>query len=254
MSKMSLNEIPGSAPAPATPTQPVESPAATTGGAVPDMSLARQNTLNTGFVGEVTSKDLTMPRVNLVHRTSQGELAAFTPGSLVLDKSFLLANLGETLNFVVLSAKKMYQQDTAYGDDMGDVVDTVAEVVARGGSIVYGSPNFWYERVDLLMAIQKPDSLDNEALFPYEAGFTSPFIKDPMALAVITLSKSAFTSMAKPIITAAVSTLRNKLHCGVWTVKTRMKVGAKGTWPVPEARLIGILPDEDGAKLQSLLG
>jgi hypothetical protein len=252
MAKMSLHQLPEdnapqATPAALTPTE-----------AKPDMSLAKQEGgLSTGLQGEITNKDLRLPRINLVHRTSQNELAAFATGSIVLDKSLELFKVGGHANLVVLSAKKMYQENTNYGEDMGEVVDTAAEVIAKGGSLVYGATNFWYERIDLLMAISKPDSVDDELLFPYSAdlkGAPEDLFANPMCLAMMTLSKSAFNSMAKPIITAAVSTLRIGLERGVWRMTTRIKNGAKGSWPIPEVRMVGILPEEASASIKALLG
>ena len=186
-----------------------------------------------GIEGEVDNRDIQLPRLNLLQKTSELVDVGFSPNSFALNKEI---PLGKSLEAVVVKLTKKFQQDTVYGSDVTPhVCDTLAEVREAGGSTEWGSDNRYSELAHIQLLVKAPAGTSEDQLdaFPYEVDGAH------WAPCMLTVAKTAYKAAAKPIITAAFSTLRAGLHHGLWTVAAEMKSAPMGTWSVPQFKLTG---------------
>lgn len=186
-----------------------------------------------GIEGEVDNRDIQLPRLNLLQKTSELVDAGFSPNSFALNKEI---PLGKSLEVVVVKLSKKYQQDTVYGSEVqAHVCDTLAEVREAGGSIEWGAENHYSEMANMQLLVKAPAGISEDQLdaFPYEVDGSH------WAPCMLTVAKTAYKAAAKPVITAAFSTLRAGLHHGLWTVVAEMKSAPMGTWSVPAFKLTG---------------
>lgn len=212
-------------------------------------ALATVASGNSAMQGEFTTSDLRLPRINLVQKMS--ELAeSFKFGDVVFEKTMRVGGLENPLPFTVLRLVKQYQQDLPYGsEEMPQVYNTSEEVRAAGGSVVRGAPNYFSEIAHIQMAIAAPEEIDEEMLdfFPYSNNGKS------WAKAVMTVSRSAYSTLAKPLITHGFNTLRDGFHNGLFELHVDLKKSAKGNYVVPVPVYKGRHTQEDAAFFTSLL-
>lgn len=192
------------------------------------------------LVGEISGDDLILPRINLTQKV--GDLGdQFGPGVIVFQKEQVLWKEGDDpLNAVILHAQKRYQENTEFGsDEMGQVVDTLDEVKALGGWIDWRDGEDgrreappWAPRLDVVLVVEAPKGADT-SLFPFD------FDGKAYAAAVWTLSKSAFTSAGRMILTARATFLRDGYRTGRWQVTAAKRQGPKGVYFVPSFRASG---------------
>ncbi len=229
-----------------------DTPVAETALVAPDApvsrSLATVAPANNAMQGEFTTSDLRLPRLNLVQKMS--ELSEnFKFGDIVFEKTMRVGGLENPLPFTVLRLVKQYQQDLPYGsEDMPQVFDTSEEVRAAGGSIIRGAPNYFSEIAHIQMAIAAPEELEEEHLefFPYSNAGKS------WAKAVLTVSRSAYSTLAKPLITHGFNTLRDGFHNGLFELHVDLKKSAKGNYVVPVPVYKGRHSQEDAAFFSTL--
>ena len=69
---------------------------------------------------------------------------------------------------------------------------------------------------------------------------------------MFTVSKSAYKSAARPVITAAFNTLRSGLGRGLWQLTSETKKNAMGSWETPVMKLVGRTSDEMSAMVNEL--
>lgn len=201
-----------------------------------EIAVASSPMTPSGIEGEVTAEDIRIPRLNLVQKS--GNLAdSFSPGSFVFEKAVTLAKPGEPISATFLRLKKYYQEKIEYGtsNEMPPRYNTAQEVVANGGSLIYGEPRYFQEVADLMVAVQAPEGLDSEAeqYFIYNAGG-----KD-YALAAYTVAASAYTSLAKRLLTDAAMNLRNGLWNGQYKVHSELRKNGTNSWYVPVGTFAG---------------
>lgn len=180
--------------------------------------------------GEVTSKDIKMPTLNIVQ--SVGPLSeTHEPGQIVLNKDLVLAEPEGTIILSVLTANPYYLENVPYGEDkVARIWRTEAEVKEAGLHLEWindKKPPVG-RAMDTLVAIQ---SDVQNALSPYE--FDGHFY----ALANWGLRGTAFNRAGKILLTASQYNLKSGLHFGSWTLSTRReKLGSNWVWvPVIKA-------------------
>jgi hypothetical protein len=213
-----------------------------------ELAEIRNTTPAAGIEGEVGQKDIQLPRLNLVQKMSDLVNQGISPNTFVLNKEI---PLGKSFEAVVVRLKKQFQQDLPYGTDVQPhVCDTLAEVREAGGSIEWGAENHYSEIAHMQMLVKAPEGLPEEALdnFPYEVDGSH------WAPCMFTAAKTAYKTSAKPVITAAFSTLRQGLHHGLWTVTAELKSNAMGSWSIPQFKLTGRTKPEMAELVESLNG
>jgi hypothetical protein len=214
-----------------------------------------------GVEGEITMSDVKLPRINMVQKV--GQLAdTFHPGSILFEKQVILTDGKTAIDLTPIRLKKQYQQKVAWGEDAGEqpqVFDTAEEVVANGGSLEYGDENYYAPIAHIQFAIKLPpgaelgEELEDAVgavtdLFPYE------FNDERYALAIWTVGSSAFTALAKPILTAATTILRNGLYTGHYAVGSEVRKNARNSWYAPRVKFAGKHTPEAAAFFREIAG
>lgn len=203
-----------------------------------------------GITGEITMRDIQLPRVNLVQKIGALADSGATPGVYVLNKEALLSDGKTPLNITVLRLHKQYRQRLEQGDpSMPNVYDTQEKVIENGGSLKWGEPNFYQEIAHLSLAIEKPANLKEE----YAPFFYREHNGKFYTLAVYTVASSAFTALGKKVITAGYHQLAHGLWLGKWQLTSTLAKGPKGTWFIPEAKFDGMHDKETAAFFESMI-
>lgn len=195
------------------------------------------------FTGQWLRKDIKLPRINLVQKSSNVELVRnFGLGAFVIAKEAKISD-GETpLIVTALQAAKDYQQKVEF--DSGDeaaVFSTEQEVLDAGGTFNYKEGmkegNYFQSRAHIEFAIGAPEGLSENdlALFPYE------FDGTPYTLALYTVASSAFTSLGIGLATLRDhnKVMRQGLRFGNLALTSEVRSKNTKTWHVPVPRFNG---------------
>lgn len=203
--------------------------------------------------GDIDFSDIKLPRINLVQKT--GELGdTFEPGSIVYGKEIVLSDGTTPFTAVFVGLKKRYQQSLPYDPNgpQPEVYDTAQEVKDNNGSTLWGDDNYFAKMANTLVAIKAPDSLseDDREAFAYDFGDNERW-----SLALWTLAKSQYTSLATKIITdTTTGWLREDgLMGGQFAISTLKKVTKGNTYWVPVAKNAGKTTPEFVQFLRELL-
>jgi hypothetical protein len=146
---------------------------------------------------------------------------------------------------------KDYVQKLPYGDpEQPAVFKTPEEVTANGGSLNYkdyDNGNFYQPRAHIQIVVAKPADAD-EALFPYEHNGTA------YAMAMFTVSSSAYTSVGKEIVTLRNNNrvMRKGLRFGALNLTSETRKNAKNSWSVPVVKYAGENPEDLVAFFESI--
>lgn len=190
--------------------------------------------------GDVDFSDIRLPRLNLVQRT--GDLPdRFGFGEFVLNKE---VSLGKTLRIIALNLKKQFQEKVVFGSgEPSAVFNTREEVKAAGGTFGFADGQF-SELAHIHLLVEKPADLEKN---PDAASVLDLFIYEIdgklFAPVVISVGRSAYTALAKPLLTSRQFQLRDGMWRGVWELNSHVNKGAKGSWVTPTPRFLGRLPD-----------
>jgi hypothetical protein len=202
-----------------------------------------------GIEGEITTKDIVLPRINLVQKTGPLVDSGMVPGSFVFDKEVNLSNGKDPLSITVLRLVKQYKQKLEYGDPSTPLVFTTQqEVIDNGGSLRYGEPNYFQEIAHLFLAIAKPENISEE----HASHFYREHNGKQYTNAVYTVASTAFTSVGKKVIKAGYSQLRDGLWLGEWKLKSELQKNTKGSWYIPEVTFAGMYDKDAAAFFESM--
>lgn len=231
----------GAGPAASTPdavTTP-ETPA-------PDSTLAAQSDFTPGFTGAWNKKDVRLPRINLVHKTSKGELIEkFGIGSFALNQEVKLTDGKTPIVVTVIRAGKDYQQKLPFGaDENPDTQPTPEAVIKAGGSLDYKdakSGKFYGPRAHLQIVFAMPEGLtpEGEAFFPFE------FENKSYGMAMLTVASSAFTSVGKELATLCNNNkvMRKGMEYGLLELTSESRKKGELDWKIPVIKFVGETPE-----------
>lgn len=191
--------------------------------------------------GEVTSKDVVTPTLNIVQMV--GPLSeTHKPGQILLNKEMVLSDGLEPVEIVVLRGSKSYQEDVEWGEDrMPQRFQLEQEVVDSGGTLDYEEgvvlkekPYFKTLLTTLIMV--KGDVDQPEFAYVYEDA--------AYELALWRITGAAYTRAGKNIVTAAKRGLRAGLPYGKWTLTTKREKFGKNLAYVPVFKMVGKNTDD----------
>lgn len=244
----------------------------------PKAEVATQSTTElaqttSGIVGEIESEDLQTPRINCANPLSKGELSQkeqrFDLGDLALDKKIRLAPAEAGVLAIILTAEKCYEEDLPFEDDGPEPRrwHNKSEVVEAGFSTQFGAENYARQRADFRLLVQ----IGPHAKGTVAKGDTSPgdkaLVEEAMshalykigehsyAPAVLTVTKSSFTSAYKPLVTAYARQLQRRelpLWMGKFSLKSDPRANAKGEWWVPAFTFRGIFEGQEKDDIQKM--
>jgi len=198
---------------------------------------------NQGFSGAWDSSDINYPRINLVHKTSNEDLITkFGIGSFVLNKEVKLSDGKTPLEVVVAAPNKDFIRKKAFGDPVdpaNDIAKTVQEVHALGGTLNKkdsDGSNWFIPRANIIMIVAAPEGASDtdKALFPYE------FKGKDYAIAVFTVSSSAFTSVGREIATLGTQNkfMKENLLRGTLALTSKDSKDNVNQWKTPVIKFI----------------
>lgn len=249
-----------------------EAPAATEPASVENGGLTRENSggsevavredrapalpQNDQFSGSWDRDDVRLPRINLVHKTSDNALIEkFGIGSFAFNKEVKLSDGKTPLAVIAVRAAKDYVQKLPYGSaEMPAVFKTPAEVESNGGSLNYkdvDSGNFFGPRAHIQLIVAAPIGANDAdlALFPYE------YADKAYGMAILTVASSAFTSVGKELATLCNNNkvMRRGMQYGALALTSEVRKNAKNSWHVPVIKFTGENPAEFVEFIQGLL-
>jgi hypothetical protein len=208
-----------------------------------------------GVRGEISMKDIKLPRINLVQKVG-GLGDIFAPGSIVFEKQIVLSNGKQPVNLTPLQIHKQYQKKITWGagdsNEQAEVYNSAKEVREAGGSLEYGDENYFQEIAHIQFAVQLPEHVEGDEaldLFPYK------FNDALYTMAMWTVASSSYTALAKPIFSAAAAgPLRNGLEQGSFNVTSELRKNAMNSWHAPKATFAGKHTPEAVAFFRELMG
>lgn len=198
--------------------------------------------------GEFNPDDIRWPRVNLVHKTSKPETVdKFGIASFILNQEVKLSDGTAPIEVIAVQFIKDYIQKLPFGDvEKPKTCKTEQEVIDVGGSLRYedvDTGNYFMPRGHIQLLIPMPAGVKgaDESLFPYEHNGVS------YAMAILTVSSSAYTSAGKELATLRANNkvMRKGLRYGKLLLTSEGRKSAKFSWVVPVLKFNG----ENDAKL-----
>ncbi len=250
----SAPEAPAAAPSPA-PTPEV--PAQSTALVAPKQTDTRVGLPTYGGEDEVDVGDIRFPRLNIAQKTSAAELVQLGLGNFILNKE---QKLGTTIRIVVVGFQpKKYSEKVKYGAPQGRMANSLDEVDAMGGTTIWreskenaqsGSTKPWFQpMVTGLLLIEKPEGIENDERFVYEAGgkFYAP--------ALLTVKSTSFESFfVKLNSERKLGLLRNGYPTRFVEVQSVLKKFTGGEAYQPNIRVLEPTSDEVRALAANLRG
>lgn len=205
------------------------------------------------MAGEFNPDDIRLPRINLIHKTSKQELVdAFGIGGFALNQEVKLSDGKSPIEATALRFMKDYVQKLPFGEnEQPKVFKTEDEVRQSGGSLNYAdvdSGNYFMPRGHIQLVVPQPAGIA-EDLFPYELNGVN------YAMALLTVSSSAYTSAGKELATLRANNkvMRKGLRYGKLLLTSEPRKSAKFSWVVPVLKFNGENAPEMVTFLESLL-
>lgn len=206
-----------------------------------------------GISGEFDKGDLSVPKLNIVQAV--GPLSEdFKPGTVLFNKTLTLVPANDDpkewtppLEITVLNARKQFQEVKDYdSDEQGRTVDSMEEVEAAGGWIVWKNDEKppWRPMLTALCLIRSPSETVAEQ---FNIAGPDGHVYE---LALWVMTGVSYTSAAKQIITASQYSLKNKetgeaeLHKGRFHLQVRREKKGANLVYVPRLMLKGKHDDE----------
>lgn len=188
-----------------------------------------------GVEGEVGLDDVRLPRLNVVQKVGDlSENPEFNFGDIVFDKDVVLAHMGDPLVITVLHMKNQFKEFVPYGSDIiPNIFDTRQEVLEAGGNFDFGSDGYYERIAHATLLLAAPEAEEENPLF------SMSFDGKPYALALYTMQRTAYTSMAKEINTAAVNWAKDGIWKIKWSMFTEKRKNGANTFCVPRIKRAG---------------
>jgi hypothetical protein len=215
-----------------------------------------------GLVGEWTTDDVRLPRLNLVNKS--GDLSNnFTPGLWVINKEHVISEIskenkerGVPITVIGVRAMKQYQENIPY--DLRDsvvsrVFNSAAEVRSAGGILSRKKgEGLFSELAHIEFLIQKPEGLSEEA----SAQFFFTFGDKDYARVIYTASSTAFGAVAVPLASAVASSghlNETGFTGGYWLLGSELKRDTKNSWWQPTFKSNGLVPAEIREEIAAII-
>lgn len=183
--------------------------------------------------GQYDARDIDWPRLQLAQRV--GPLVEeidppFTPGDWVLNQEAILWQDGcAPFELTVLRWGKLFQQQTAYGEDMGTVYDT-HEAAEAAGLIYFGGDEVGFTPIqNAIVLIKQPEGVECSA-FNKEHG------DELFAVAMWIIRGVAYSRAVKKVNAQYRTRLNGGLHTGSFLVEAREEKGKVNNYFVPLLR------------------
>lgn len=238
--KQSFKSKAETGPAPTAADAATETPAESTVAVKADSTVAVPQASD--MHGDFNHDDVRLPRINLIHKTSKEEaVAKFGIGSFVLNQELKLSDGKTAIECTAMQfAKDLIQKLPFESVEQPKVFKTEDEVIKAGGSLNWADKdggNFFIPRGHIQLIVPMPEGTDEagEALFPYEFNGVN------YAMAILTVSSSAYTSAGKELATLRANNkvMRKGLRYGKLLLTSEGRKNANFSWVVPVLKFNG---------------
>lgn len=185
------------------------------------------------FSANIDSNDIDIPRINVVQKTSDiygpdGEPAPY--GSLVIDKTYILAKPETDVRCIPLIASKAWREEIPFDSDE---VPRIANSDEERKDLESDSDYKFIEFAEITLLF-KGDHIDPE-MFPLPIG------KDYYAIGRINTAKDAYRQTFKRLYTFATFNKKTPLHTREWNFKSTLISRGKYSWYAP---MLGVSADD----------
>lgn len=184
--------------------------------------------------GEYSSRDLTIPKLNLVNKT--GDLSnTFNPGSFVYNKEVVIGDGKKPAPITVKRIAKFYLQDLPYGSgETPKNFVSLRDVRAAGGALATDSDveegtDLYSEAMTCIVLVKSLEK--KHPLFPFE------FNGESYALAQWLLTKSAYKQTGRKLFTDSQLALRDGIDTANYELTSSIRTNSQGSWYVPVVKL-----------------
>ena len=209
-----------------------------------ETELATQpvNALSTAALPDtIDASDIDIPRVNVVQKTSDitcrdGEPAPY--GSIVLDKSIVLAQPETAIKVVPLIATKRWREDIPYDSDD---VPRIAGSEAEKNQLALDSEYNLLEFAEITFLFEGDDDVE---------AFPLPLGKKNYAMGRINVAKDAYRQTFKRLTTFAVFNKTTPIHTRLWNLTSSAITRGKYSWFAPS---LAITQDEPSKEVISFV-
>lgn len=195
-------------------------------------------TTHTAGSMHIDTEDIDIPRINVIQKMSQIDAPI---GSIVLNKTHVLAEAEVPLEAVVVAAQKGWREDIPFDEDQ---VPRIAWSKEQADLIAAESDWPMIEFAEITLLIKQPEGNDDEAAFPFPIGDSN------YALGRINVSKNAYRSTYKRLATFTAFNRNIPLFGRVWTFASEVLTKGKYSWYSPS---LTITKDEAGPEVISFL-
>jgi len=205
--------------------------------------------------GEFSSRDLRIPRLNLIAKT--GKLSDKFPksvGGFLYDQEVVVADGTTPLEMVVLRFQKFYMEKLDLDDDseaMPRIFNRASEVRTNGGTLDYdaaarGEGALFKDAANITCLIKSPSK--DHPLFPIDIE------GNQYGLALWLVANSAYTTAGKTIFTYGQMALKGGFERRFIKATSEIKSNARGSWYIPKIVLGGPTTPALQAQVKALLG
>jgi hypothetical protein len=170
---------------------------------------------------QIDAEDIDIPRINVIQKMSQIDAPI---GSIVVNKTDVVALADQPVEVIVVSAQKGWRQDVPFEED---IVPLIAWTKQRAEEIALDSEYELIEFAEITMLIKQPEDSTNEDAFPFPIGGSN------YALGRINVSKNAYRSTYKCLATFAAFNKGVSLSGRIWTLKSSSMSKGKYSWFSP---------------------
>ena len=204
-----------------------------------ETELATQpvNALSTAALPDtIDASDIDIPRVNVVQKTSDitcrdGEPAPY--GSIVLDKSIVLAQPETPIKVVPLIATKQWREDIPYDSDD---VPRIASSEEERSQLALDSEYNLLEFAEITFLFEGDDDVE---------AFPLPLGKKNYAMGRINVAKDAYRQTFKRLTTFAVFNKNTPIHTRLWNLTSSVITRGKYSWFAPSLTITQEEPSEE---------
>jgi len=184
---------------------------------------------------QIDAEDIDIPRINVTQKMSQIDAPI---GSIVVNKTDVVAVADQPIEVIVVSAQKGWRQDVPFEED---IVPQIAWTKQRADEIALDSEYALVEFAEITMLIKQPEDNTNDDAFPFPIGDSN------YALGRINVSKNAYRSTYKCLATFAAFNKGVPLSGRIWTLKSSSMSKGKYSWFSPSLTITKNAPDAEVA-------
>lgn len=194
------------------------------------------------FSADVDSSDIDIPRINVVQKTSDiygpdGEPAPY--GSLVIDKTYVLAKPDTDIRVIPLIAQKSWREDIPYdSDEMPRIANSEEQRAALESESNY--PLLEFAEITLLFkgTEEQPET------------YPLPIGKEFYAIGRINVAKDAYRQTFKRLYTFRAFNKQTPLYSREWNFKSSLISRGKYSWYAP---MISVSSDDSSKEVQDFV-